>query len=382
MSGETPRGTRMPVGLASAARVSPFPRASRLLAAPLPRTRAESDPRPRPVRFRTRPAAGWRHRLARMTAAGLAPLMLASCGAVLQDPPVDPQALKKKPPRVNAPYGFEPLTGRPAADAKTAKRPALAVALRLGRRVTGLEAADLVYHEVGSGRLVALYQSKLPKRAGPVAEARPFDAKILPVTGAIVATAGGPDKFVRQLTKAEGITSITAPRFKAGFRGGYAYPERILKRAGGKAKTPPKIIQYANPGQELSPRSGPAKRLTVEIQGQQDEIWNYDAKAKLWRREGRPEFAAANVIVQIARFKRTPIKQAGVTVPTVRPYGKGIATVAAASEKGGQSAVGTWRKPGTYQAIIYGTGRARPMLFTPGPTWVIIAPIGSRALVE
>jgi hypothetical protein len=308
------------------------------------------------------------------------PLTLSSCAAVLEDPPVDPKSVQK-PAQVSAPNGFAPLTGVPAASKEAAARPALAVAVRLGGRVTGVESADFVYHEAGSERLVALFQTKLPKRVGPVAEARPFDAKMLPVTGAMVATTDGPEKFVRQLVKAKGVASVTPANYRTGFRGGYAIPATLLRKPPKAAHTPPKLASYANPGQRLAARGGPARRLTVELPGD-DEVWVYDAAAKLWRREGRPEFAAANVVVQLARFKRAEIKQANLSVPTVRPYGKGNATVVSAGPQGGQQTVGTWRKSGTYQAVAYGTGRAKPMLFTPGPTWVIIAPIGTKIRPE
>lgn len=372
MSGDTARVTRVPGAPRSGAGSTPS------------RTRRTSSdryaPHPRDGARRVIRTATGGGAARRLVAATAIPLVLSSCGAVLDDPPVDPKGIGK-PAQVNAPNGFAPLTGLPAESKDAAARPALAVAVRLGGRVTGVESADFVYHEAGSERIVALFQTKLPKRVGPVAEARPFDAKMLPVTGALVATTAGPEKFVRQLVKAKDAASVTPAKYRTGFRGGYAIPATLLRRPPKGTHTPVKLATYANPGQRLSARGGPARRLTVELPGE-DEVWIYDAGAKLWRREGRPEFAAANVVVQLARFKRAEIKQTGLSVPTVRPYGKGNATVVSAGPQGGQQTVGTWRKSGTYQAVAYGTGRAKPMLFTPGPTWVIIAPIGTKIRPE
>lgn len=310
-----------------------------------------------------------------------APLVLSACTAAFEDAPVDAGALKRQQQdQVNAPHGFAPLTGRPATSKTAAARPALAVAVRAGARTTGLDAADFVYYEAGSGRVVALFQSAPPTRVGPVAETRPFDAKMLPVTSAIVATAGGPDKFVRQLTKAKTLTSLTTSGYAAGFRGGYAIPRNLYRKKRKDAKAPPKLAEYATPSQQLAPRGSPTTKLTVELPGA-DEVWNYDATAKAWRRAGNLKFSAANVVVQLTKFKRTPLKTGG-SVPSAKPYGKGTVTALSAGPSGGQFTAGTWRKPGTQQLTTYGAGKAKPLLFNPGPTWVIIAPIGTKVRTE
>lgn len=334
-----------------------------------------------------------RARLPRTALLAVMPLVVASCSlAGAEDPPVDADAADRPAQKVNAPHGLAPLTGRPATSTAAAKRPALAVAIRAGDAAdgsaAGLSDADFVYEEVGSGRVVALFQTKQPSRVGPLAQARPFDAKILPVTGAIVATSGGPDKYVRQLTKADGLTSRTPASFSAGFRNGYAIPRALTRGKAARLDPPAQLLQYAPPGGKLAPSAASASKLTVELPGA-DASWAYDATAKVWRRSSGSAagsdsggFAAANVVVQLASFKTSKLRQTGQSVRSVRPYGKGTVTAVAAGANAGQSAAGTWRKPGTNEETVYGAGRAKPLLFTPGPTWVIIAPVGSKVLTE
>jgi hypothetical protein len=333
------------------------------------------------------------------------PLVLASCSLVGdEDAPAEADAADKPAQQVSAPNGLAPLTGRPATSKAAARRPALAVAIRADAAgagsAAGLSAADFVYQEVGSGRVVALFQTKHPPRVGPLAQARPFDAKMLPAAGAVVATAGGPSKFVRQLAKAKGLISRTPASFAAGFRSGYAIPRALTRGKAARARKPVRLLQYAAPGQPLAPGATPASKLTVELPGA-DETWAYDTGAKLWRRSSgpgsssssgagggsgprsrSPGFAAANVVVQLAPFKTSRIRQSGQSVRSVRPYGKGTVTAVAAGASGGQSAAGTWRKSATNELTLYGSGRAKPLLFTPGPTWVIIAPVGTRIRTE
>lgn len=304
------------------------------------------------------------------------PLVVSACSVAPADPPARADAAADKPAAPPSPYGIAPLTGRPADSPEAAKRPALAVAVRAGAKTTGLDSADFVYQEAGSGRLVALFQSKPPPKVGPVAETRPFDAKMLPVTGALLATSGGPDKFVTQLRKAKGLTNLSG--YKAGYRGGYAITRNLYRKRPKGAKPPPKLVQYAAPGQS---QGTPVSRLTIELPGR-DEVWTYDAAQRAWRRSGNPKFTAANVIVQLARFKTTKLERAGTSVPSVRPYGKGTASVASVGAKGGQLSAGTWRKPGTRELTFFSAGRSKPILLTPGRTWVVIAPIGSNVRTE
>jgi Protein of unknown function (DUF3048) N-terminal domain/Protein of unknown function (DUF3048) C-terminal domain len=307
----------------------------------------------------------------------LVSLLVCSCSAIQEDPQVNAKAVKP-PADPPAPHGIAPLTGRPAASPDDAVRPILAVALRTGAKTTGLDSADFVYEEIGSQRLVALFQSKAPDRVGPVAQARPFDAKILPVTRAIVATAGGPDKFLGQIDRTKGMTHLTTSDYKPGYRGGFAIPRNLYRKKPADEQPPPQLLQYAKTGR---PPGSPATKLTIDLPGQ-DEVWSYDAAGKLWRRAGNPTFAAANVVVQVTPFKTVPLEQAGSSLRTTKPYGKGSATLVSAGSRSGELTLGSWRKAGTYELTLYSTGRSQPMLFAPGPTWAIIAPVGTKVKAE
>ena len=59
---------------------------------------------------------------------------------------------------------------------------------------------------------------------------------MLPPSGAIVATAGGPDKFVKQLVAAKALTVLTPARYRAGFHSGYAVVSNLYRKKPSDAK--------------------------------------------------------------------------------------------------------------------------------------------------
>ena len=88
-----------------------------------------------------------------------------------------------------APKYTYPMTGLTASSAAAARRPTVAVPVRLSGsgHALGLQVADLVYVSFpnsSSVRALALFQSATSALVGPVAQTRPVDAKVLPVANA------------------------------------------------------------------------------------------------------------------------------------------------------------------------------------------------------
>jgi hypothetical protein len=113
-------------------------------------------------------------------------LVLVGCGGQEPEPADEPAPAPVEDPEPEevATGPAAPLTGLPTTDDVVA-RPVLAVKIDnapTARPQVGLDAADVVFEERvegGAVRFIALYQSQLPDRVGPVRSARPIDVAVL-----------------------------------------------------------------------------------------------------------------------------------------------------------------------------------------------------------
>jgi hypothetical protein len=117
----------------------------------------------------------------------------------------------------------------------------------------------------------------------------------------------------------------------------------------------------------------------VRIPGYGTEVWAYETGTGMWAlASGGPKVAVANVVVQTVAYKQVESHQAG-TVPSARVLGGGAAEVLSGSAGGsGMAASGTWSKPHLKDLTNYFDKNGSPMAFQPGPTWVVLAPQGTR----
>jgi hypothetical protein len=115
--------------------------------------------------------------------------LLVGCAGQQAEPAAEPAPRQTQDPEPAEPEEPEsgpsaPLTGLPASD-EVVQRPVLAVKIDnapAARPQVGLDAADVVFEERvegGAVRFIALYQSQLPDRVGPVRSARPIDVAVL-----------------------------------------------------------------------------------------------------------------------------------------------------------------------------------------------------------
>jgi hypothetical protein len=88
---------------------------------------------------------------------------------------------------------------------------------------------------------------------------------------------------------------------------------------------------------------------------------------------------AANVVVQLTPYVDTQfVDQSGERVPEAELVGEGEVWVL----MDGQVVVGRWRKPAPEARTEYLTADGQPILFTPGRTWVELAPPGTAELLR
>jgi Protein of unknown function (DUF3048) N-terminal domain/Protein of unknown function (DUF3048) C-terminal domain len=278
-----------------------------------------------------------------------------------------------------------PLTGLSVA-AAIAQRPAVAVAVA-GADPVGLGSADLVFEELaGPVRYLAVFQSAEAATVGPVTSTRPTDGQALSVLHPVTGYDGGTTSFVSVLDATKIIDDGYAAHASlySGGSGGLTVSTAALAAAGRSDGPPPELFGYRQPGDSLASagQTHPTS-VRVEAPGEPAEQWTFDAGTGRWvQTAGGPRVAVANLVVQIVSFKTVYLsRKYGQTVPSALFIGKGAVTVfsgTAPGQSGGTGAAGSWAKPGITAVTNYFDAAGQPMSFEPGPTWVVLAPAGTR----
>lgn len=290
-----------------------------------------------------------------------------------------------KPAGSASPSAVAPLTGL-AAPPAVAQRPAVAVDVS-GPDPVGLGSADIVFAEITSpSRYTAIFQSDEASTVGPVTGTMPTDGQVLSVLHPLLGYDGGTSVFVSLLDATKVIDDGYAGHaslYSAG-AGGLTVSTVALTGAGKSDGPPPAMFSYRQPGESLaSAAESYPTSVQVEIPGQPAEQWTFDSRAGRWvETAGGPRVSVANLVVQIVAFKAVYVsRRYGETVPSARVFGTGQVTVfsgSAPGHGGGTAATGIWRKPGPADITDYLDSADTPMNFEPGPTWILLAPAGTR----
>ena len=278
-----------------------------------------------------------------------------------------------------------PLTGL-TVTAAIAQRPAVAVAVA-GTDPVGLGSADLVLAEIATPvRYLAIFQSDEASTVGPVTSIRPTDGQALSVLHPLTSYDGGTSSFISELDATKIIDDGYAGHaslYSAG-PGGLTVSTAALAAAGRSDSPPPELFYYRQPGASLASaqETHPAS-VRVEIPGQPAEQWNFDARTDRWvETSGGPRVSVANLVVQVVSFKTVYLsRKYEETAQSARVIGKGPATVFSGTAPGGSgatAAAGSWAKPGLTAVTNYFDAAGAPMTFEPGPTWIVLAPAGTR----
>jgi len=278
-----------------------------------------------------------------------------------------------------------PLTGL-SVTAAIAQRPAVAVVVA-GSAPVGLGSADLVFAEMaGPVRYLAVFQSAEASTVGPVTSTRPTDGQALSVLHPLTSYAGGTTSFVSVLDATKIIDDGYAGHASlySGGSGGPTVSTAALAAAGRSDGPPPELFGYRQPGDSLaSADETHPTSVRVEAPGEPAEQWSFDTGTDRWvQTAGGPRVSVANLVVQIVSFKTVYLsRKYHQTVPSALFIGKGAVTVfsgTAPGASGGTGATGTWAKPGITAVTNYFDAAGQPMSFEPGPTWVVLAPAGTR----
>jgi hypothetical protein len=283
------------------------------------------------------------------------------------------------------------LTNLPLADRERLNRPALTIKVENApeaRPQSGIDRADVVYEEVVEGgvvRFLCVFQSRDADSVGPVRSVRPVDPDIVSPLKGYFAYSGGAPQFVK-LIKAAPVTLVgydeltkayTKRRDKAAPHNLYTSTEKLYE--GGKKADgpPPQLFTYG------TSTGAPVTHATVVMGGPTKADWDWDPAESRWKRttngtphvmEDGPQLAFANVVVQYVRYRNTTSRDpSGALVPTAEVVGTGSAMVLS----GGTMVKATWTKKSRSDVTTFTDAAGLPIPLLPGPTWVMLAPIGA-----
>ncbi len=342
---------------------------------------------------RNGPAGG---RRGRFLVGSLACLALAAIGC--SSPPASgqprasgsPSASSSPLPASKAPVTpgiLAPLTGV-ATTAAVAARSTVAVPVAIGAGTpTGLSSADIVYAEWdgASGiRLLALFHSQDNTAVGPVAGLSAADAKLLPVVKPVLAAGPSYAKFTRQAVGAD-LNVISVAAHPEAFQGtgssAYASTAALRGLALHGSTAPPNLFPVAAAGEPLALTGvRTASRLKVPTAARPVFSWAWDATQKRWRATvGGAAVSAANVVVLSMPYKTVLAKAPqGPAIATANIFGTGEAYAVS----GTKGATGIWARNGPLKLTTVASRDGVAMRFAPGPTWVILVPVGNTWAVE
>jgi hypothetical protein len=284
-----------------------------------------------------------------------------------------------------------PLTGVPTNNTLLGFRPALAVKLdnhRTARPHAGLNQADVVYEEIVEAnitRFFAIFHSTDAAPIGPIRSARTTDVDLLnQLNRPLFAWSGGNANVVRAIGGANALSRAhgQAPGYyRDRERRRRAATEHTLMNEGTAAlwstteqgqSAPPALFSYRKGGQALS--GAPATRIAMSLRSV-DVHWAWDPASGTYLRSeyGDPHMDASgapvtahNVLVQLVDYRSSPADRRSPEAVTV---GSGFAWLFTA----GRAIPGTWSRPDPSKPAVFVDAQLKPMLLTPGRTWVELA---------
>jgi len=282
----------------------------------------------------------------------------------------------KKP----VPNSIAPLTGLVDESGESLTRPALAVKIGNNpeaRPQAGITEADIVYEEIVEGgitRYMAIFNSTVPERVGPVRSVRGMDANIALNWGGIFAYSGGAKANETKIRGTDGILALNETAAGDGMkrdssRGApnnlYAIPAKLFEKGG----TPvPPVAQFTY--SKTAPKSLEAvASFVVEFKSGFACTWTWDAsQGKFLRAYGaKPvvdqkgkQVAAENIVVQFINY---PSESEGITT------GSGVVWVF----RDGKVVKGTWSRPNVSSPATYKDAQGKTIALKPGQTWVELA---------
>ena len=303
-----------------------------------------------------------------------------------------------------------PLTGVEAASGVDVNRPALAVKIDNAppaRPQAGIDAADVVYEELGEGgltRFLTVFHCNDAETVGPVRSARDVDPEILQEFGTVLFGYSG--------ANAQVLDKIANANFLGDLKHGSnadAYTRASDRRAPYNLMTSTEKLRSAeaasdttgapktgltfnadvlNPPSPASPAAGEAaapaapagNSVTFSFSNSNVVRYNYDAANKTYLRShgdtahnltNGQQVSAVNVVVQKVRIVPGSVVDAsGSPTQDTTVVGTGDVTVL----RGGTSVTGKWNRASLGESTTFTDGAGQPIEFAPGRTFIHLVP--------
>lgn len=277
-----------------------------------------------------------------------------------------------------------PLTGLPDPNGTAAGRPVVSIKIdndsSLARPQTGIDQADIVWDEVVEGqatRFLAMFNSTAPDVVGPVRSVRLTDPLIVWPVGGIFAYSGGAPYAVQAIQKAPVKLVNESDAGAAMFRDParrpphnlYAKPPALFAMGGDPTPPPPYFAYSSKPVTAGSP----ATAVSIAFANREfAPTYTWDATSGTWKRstsagpfvaKSGAQIAPKNVVVMPVVYGGTGVGNIGAEAQLV---GSGPVQVFT----NGRVIQGTWTRPDKAQPMKLVGTNGKPILLTPGPTWV------------
>jgi len=249
--------------------------------------------------------------------------------------------------------------------------------------MTGVDHADVVYEYVVEGgitRLVAVFNSQLPDRIGPIRSVRLTEASIVWPLGGVFAFSGGAQYALNSIDTAPVVRVQESNAGTAMFRDPKGYPPNnlygnatLLVAKARRTSEPQPLFAYRPPDTTVVGRS--ASSFVVGFQAGYAITWTWDPRTATWTRQafGRPEktasgeqLGAKNVVVMYVQY--TP--RVDVQGAQAQLLGHGNAMVF--SE--GKLTTGQWSRTKNTQPAELSDTHGQTIRLAPGQTWVELIP--------
>lgn len=288
-----------------------------------------------------------------------------------------------------------PLTGLRVVDPALVNRPALAVKIdnldaprESALPQSGLARADVVFEEIVEGnitRLVAIFHSQQPGRVGPVRSARTTDVHLLPQFGRVLlAWSGGNQGVVSAVRHAPFIVDVghdaatpsySRDRTRRAPHNLFVQADELFARAPAGMGPPNPLFQYRTTGQAQPATAQQAQGVDLTWGGgmaSSPVSWRWDQKLGMYLRSqnGRMQldtdgtvYSARNVVVLVTPYGRSA---ADSRSPEALTVGTGELFVYTQ----GKVIPGLWNRPSEDKPAALFDVAGKPILLTPGATWV------------
>lgn len=304
-----------------------------------------------------------------------------------------------------------PLTGVETSDDAPIDRPALAVKIDNAppaRPPVGLEAADIIFEELGEGgltRFLSFFHCDDAEDLGPVRSARNVDVDILQEFSPVLfGYSGANNQVLDKIESTDGIVDLRHGSNGDAYRreSSRNSPYNLFSstealrglEAAGDAEGPPSTgfefdpeLLEAQPQQEQSPADGesppatgeaaePAESVAFEFSSATRVRYTYDADAKRYLRfhgdtphnsASGEQLGAVNVVILKTAITEGEVRDAsGSPTMDTSVVGSGEAVVVRA----GQVEFGTWNRSSLDSNTTLETRDGETIALAPGNTWV------------